>query len=238
MNRERLTLVGVVAAMLVCVRAYPASPPEGYRDIAWGSTLEEVQGGRQGPPFARVPDDNAFPEGIDVARYLAQETIAGYPAEVTYYFHDGIFFQVTIRFPFRHLQTYDYNYNVFRSVDEFYRVIHDQTVTFVHDIFALLQKKYGRKEPVFKGLDPRAMFVTTNRYLRQERWNLRYNPREYYKRIVGAAYARWDFPRTRVIFAINISASDKRFDYTLSLTSLEHAAGVQEAIDALRMQGL
>jgi hypothetical protein len=74
---------------------------------------------------------------------------------------------------------------------------------------------------VFKGLDPRHIFKLTDAYIKQELWSLRYHPSEYYKRIVTAAYARWDFPKTRIIFSINISAKDKRFDYQLSLTSLD-----------------
>ena len=76
------------------------------------------------------------------------------------------------------------------------------------DLEKKMVKKYGMKEPVFKGLDPRSMFVKLDAYLKRERWNLRYHPYDYYQRIVTAAYARWDFPKTRVIFSVNISAID------------------------------
>ncbi|HEX2959848.1 MAG TPA: hypothetical protein VHO70_23635, partial [Chitinispirillaceae bacterium] len=66
----------------------------------------------------------------------------------------------------------------------------------------------------------------------------RYHPYDYYLKINTAAYARWDFPKTRVIFSTNISAVDKRFDYSLSLTSLDLEKAINEKMDELRMKGL
>lgn len=240
MGRQGMQLVGVIVLTICCWAAgvHALAAPDGFRSIPWGSSLAQVQAGRTGGPLAAMAPDNSFPVELGMTRYRGNETVAGYPATVTYYFLNDSFFQATINFPFDNLRSYDFNYNVFRSVDGYYRVIHDQTLTFVYDIYALLNKKYGKKEPVFKGLDPRNVFKTTDLYLRQERWNMRYNPSEYYKRIVAAAYARWDFPKTRVLFSINISAADKRFDYNLSLTSLDLEQGVRQALDSLRMQGL
>jgi hypothetical protein len=143
-----------------------------------------------------------------------------------------------VEFDFSSLATYDFNYNVYRSVNEYYHAIRSRTLTFVHDIFDLLRKKYGKKEPVFEGLDPRNVFVPLDKYVNRERWNLRYHPYDYYQSIVTSAYAQWLFPETRVIFSTKISAPDKRFDYTLSLTSLDYAEKVNEMKDQLRMQDL
>ena len=108
----------------------------------------------------------------------------------------------------------------------------------MNDIYELLRKKYGTKEPVFKGLDPRHVFSELDRYVLRERWNLRYHPYDFYLNIVTSSYARWDFPRTRVIFSLNIAAAQKRFDYQLSLSSIDQAASLQKAMDAVRAKGL
>jgi hypothetical protein len=215
-----------------------AGPPEGFQGAAWGAPPEQVRAAAGVGGWRQTAGGEDFPEGLGVTTYAAQTRVAGYPATAKYYFFGGKFFQATVEFDFSQLENFDFNYNVFISVDRYYRAIHDQTITFVHDIYALLRKKYGKKEPVFKGLDPRHVFERTDAYIRQERWNLRYHPSEYYKRIVTSAYARWDFPETRVIFSVNISAADKRFDYMLSLTSLDLAREVSAESDRLRMQGL
>ncbi len=141
-------------------------------------------------------------------------------------------------FNFNRLKNYDFNYNVFRSVNEYYYAIRNSTISFINDIYDLLQKKYGKKEPVFKGLDPRLMFVKLDRYVKQERWNLRYHPYDYYTHIVSSSYARWDFPKTRVVFSLNLSAPDKRFDYRLSSVSLDMEREIKKKRDELLMKGL
>ena len=108
----------------------------------------------------------------------------------------------------------------------------------MNDIYDLLRKKYGKRKPVFRGLDPRHVFVELDEYVLRERWNLRYHPYDFYLNIVTASYARWDFPHTRVIFSLNIAAAQKRFDYRLSLTSLDAAAPLRKAMDELRGKGL
>jgi hypothetical protein len=223
---------------LFVLAAGGAEPPEGFQGAAWGAPPEQVRAAAGIGAWRQTTQPNDFPPELNVTTYSADAQIAGYPATVKYYFFEGKFFQATVRFDFSRLETFDFNYNVFISVDRYYRAIHDQTITFVHDIYDLLRKKYGKKEPVFKGLDPRHVFKRTNAYIRQERWNLRYHPSEYYKRIVSSAYARWDFPETRVIFSVNISAADKRFDYMLSLASLDLEKEFTARNDQLRMKGL
>lgn len=232
---SRTTPVAVILFLALSTRA---APPDGFRDAEWGSSSADVRSVVRPTQWSPDPPDNAFPAELKVVSYTTSDMVAGYPARVTYYFCADRFFQATVVFPFDKLVNYDFNYNVFRSVDQYYRDIHDQTTTFVKDIYDLLRKKYGKKEPVFKGLDPRFIFKNTDAYLKQERWNLRYNPSEYYKRIVTSAYARWDFPKTTVIFSINLSAADKRFDYQLSLTSVDQEQSVQAKLDSLRMKGL
>lgn len=226
----------VIIGLAVC--SYAAQPPEGFQNAQWGMSPEEVRKAADIGGWQSIPVDPAFPQDLGITMYAASSTVAGYPAQVKYYFIEKKFFQATITFNFDQLKTFDFNYNVFISVDRYYRAIHDQTITFVADIYDLLHKKYGKKQPVFKGLDPRYIFKYTDAYIKQEIWNLRYHPSEYYKRIVTAAYARWDFPKTRVIFSINISAVDKRFDYQLSCTSLDLEKAVNKKKDALRMTGL
>ena len=70
----------------------------------------------------------------------------------------------------------------------------------------------------------------------EKRWNLRYHPYDYYLKINTSAYAEWDFPKTRVIFSINISASDKRLIIP-SLSSLKMEDAIKK-MDRLRMKGL
>lgn len=226
----------VVLCTAILCRA--AQPPEGFQNALWGMSPEGVRKAAEIANWQKAPTDAVFPEGLDITVYTASSTIAGYQAQVKYYFYEQKFFQATVVFNFDHFKTFDFNYNVFISVDKYYRAIHDRTLTFVADIYDLLRKKYGKKQPVFKGLDPRYIFKHTDAYIKQELWNLRYHPSEYYKRIVTAAYARWDFPKTRVIFSINISAKDKRFDYHLSLTSLDLEREINDKKDELRMKGL
>lgn len=215
-----------------------SSSPDGFNGAVWGSTPAQVQQATAAAGWQadRVAQD--FPPEMGVTAFRANSTIAGYRAAVTYYFWQDKFFQATVRFDFDDLASFDFNYNVYRSVNEYYSVIRARTLNFVQDVYTLLGKKYGKKQPVFKGLDPRYAFVRLDAYLKQERWNLRYHPYDYYQRIVTAAYARWDFPKTRVIFSINIAAPDKRFEYALSAVSLDMEKGVQKELDRLRMRGL
>jgi len=215
-----------------------SSSPNGFNGATWGSTAAQVQRdvGATGWQPDRVAQD--FPPEMGVTAFRVNSTIAGYKAAVTYYFWKDKFFQATVRFDFDDLASFDFNYNVYRSVNEYYSAIRARTLNFVLDIYSLLGKKYGKKEPIFKGLDPRYAFTRLDAYLKQERWNLRYHPYDYYQRIVTASYARWDFPKTRVIFSINISAPDKRFEYALSATSLDMEKDVQTELDRLKMRGL
>jgi hypothetical protein len=227
-----------ILCFFFCLKCLAVPIPEGFQGAAWGSAPDKARSDASIGQWQDMGTDNGFSPELNIKVYSASSTIAGYPASVKYYFYDNKFFQATVSFEFDQLENFDFNYNVFISVDRYYRAIHDQTLTFVADIYDLLRKKYGRKEPVFKGLDPRDIFRKTDLYIRQELWNLRYHPSEYYKRIVTAAYARWDFPETRVLFSINISAIDKRFDYQLSAVSLDLEKEINAKKDALRMKGL
>jgi hypothetical protein len=55
---------------------------------------------------------------------------------------------------------------------------------------------------------------------------------------VTSSYVRWDFQHTRVLFSINIAASQKRFDYQLSLSSIGMAGPLLKAMDTVRAKGL
>jgi len=219
-----------------------SSTPDGFNGAQWGSTPAQVQQAVQQSVGVTgwQPDRIAgeFPPEMGVTAFRGTSTISGYRANVTYYFWQDRFFQATVRFDFDNLATFDFNYNVYRSVNEYYTVIRSRTLNFVNEIYDLLGKKYGKKQPVFKGLDPRFAFTRLDAYLKQERWNLRYHPYAYYQRIVTSAYARWDFPKTRIIFSINISAPDKRFDYLLSAVSLDLEREVKKELDRLKMRGL
>lgn len=216
----------------------PPTPPVGFQGAVWGMSSADAKNAINPQQWQQTANDKGFPDSLKVSTYASSATIAGYPASVKYYFVEDRFFQATVTFRFKKLETYDFNYNVFRSVDQYYQAIRSQTLTFVYDIYDLLGKKYGKREPYFDKLDPRLMFVETDKYLRKERWNLRYHPYEYYKKIIGSAYARWDFPKTRVLFSVNISASDKRFDYQLSLSSLDMERYINKRKDELRGKGL
>jgi hypothetical protein len=234
----RTALISLALAAAWAWAAGAARPPVGFQEAVWGMSQAEVRGAVDPSQWRTVPAENDFPEELGIKVFGSNETIAGYPAEVRYYFVEDRFCQATVDFDFSHLASYDFNYNVFRSVDEYYRVIRDETLTFVHDIFDLLRKKYGKKEPVFEGLDPREVFLRTDERVRRDRWNFRYHPSEYYKNIIASSYARWDFPKTRVLFSVNISAADKRFDYRLSLTSLDLQEYITTRKDRLRSQDL
>jgi hypothetical protein len=212
--------------------------PNGFNGAEWGTSPAEVQRAVSAAGWQADPVAQDFPQGMGVTAFRTNAQIAGYPAAVTYYFYQNRFFQATVRFNFDDLANFDFNYNVYRSVNEYYSAIRARTLNFVQDIYTLLAKKYGKKQPVFKGLDPRFAFVRLDTYVKQERWNLRYHPYDYYQRIVTASYARWDFPKTRVIFSINISAPDKRFEYALSAVSLDMEREVNTEMDRLKMQGL
>ncbi len=235
MRLLRLIQLMIFVIFFAC---YGAKPPVGFQNALWGMSPLQVRSATGASSWNTIPVGEIFPPDLGIQIFGSPATIAGYPASVKYYFFKERFFQATVAFNFDHLASFDFNYNVFISIDKYYRAIHDQTLTFVDDIYQLLRKKYGKKLPIFKGLDPRHVFKHTDNYIKQELWNLRYHPSEYYKRIVSAAYARWDFPKTRVLFSINISAKDKRFDYQLSLTSLDLERKINELKDALRMEGL
>lgn len=233
-----ITTVLLSAALITAAPSQPASY-SGFNNAAWGSSPDAV---RQAAGASSWQADQTtaaeFPKDLCVTVYRSSAEIAGYPANVVYYFWNNKFFQATVTFPFNDLVTYDFNYNVYRSVKEYYNAIHSRTLVFVRDIYSLLRKKYGKKEPYFEDLDPRNVFVNLDAYLNRETWNLRYHPYDFYQRIKTQAYARWDFPKTRALFSIAISAPDKRFDYKLSLASIELAATVNAAKDSLQMKGL
>ena len=227
-----------VLFLLTAVSFLYAENPTGFQNADWGASSSAVKtaSGVSFSPNAAAAAQ--FPKGLGITVFSGATTVAGYPVSADYYFYNDKFFQAVLHFNFPELVNFDFNYNVFISVDRYYRAIHEKTLTFVDDIYALLKDKYGKREPVFDGLDPRNTFVLTDRYLKQEVWNLRYHPSDFYKKIQTASYARWNFPKTLVIFSINISASDKRFDYTLSLSSNTLVKEVKKAKDSLRMQGL
>lgn len=220
------------------VMIFGVNNPPGFNNAPWGATQDQVRAIVAPNQWVSDPLTANFPADLKVTIYRTDTEIVGRKAITRYYFCEDKFFQATVVFNFEDLKNYDFNYNVFRSVNEYCLAIRSQTLVFVHDIYDLLSKKYGKKEPVFKGLDPRAIFIKLDSYLKKERWNLRYHPYDYYLKINTAAYARWDFPKTRVIFSINISAVDKRFDYSLSLTSLDLEKAINEKMDELRMKGL
>ncbi len=225
--------------ILFCISFISAqSSPDGFNGAQWGANPQQVQQATGSNGWQPDPSAQDFPAEMNVTVFRTTSTIAGYKSTVKYYFWQERFFQATVKFDFDDLANYDFNYNVYRSVNEYYSVIRSRTLVFIQDVYSLLGKKYGKKEPVFKGLDPRFAFTRLDAYLKQERWNLRYHPYDYYQRMVTAAYARWDFPKTRVLFSINIAAPEKRFDYTLSAASLSLQKDVQKQMDQLKMRGL
>ncbi|MFW5959840.1 MAG: hypothetical protein ACOCSE_01820, partial [Chitinivibrionales bacterium] len=203
----------------------------------WGMSPDQVQENAVKEGWNRAPDEEGkLPENSGINVYVANEEVAGYNAEIKYYFFNDKFYQAFIDFDFSELENFDFNYNVFRSVNEYYTAIHDRTITFINDIYSLLQKKYGKKQPVFKGLDPKRVFVQLDKDFQRDIWNLRYHPYEYYRRIVTSAYALWKFPDTEIAFSINISAEDKRFEYTLSFTSTKLKKRVENSVNQNRMR--
>jgi hypothetical protein len=231
------TLIAIVILTCTVFAGLPLLP-DGFEGAAWGSSPDIVRNASAVTGWQTDASANDFPKELNVTVYRGQTKIAGYPASVKYYFWQNRFFQATVQFEFNDLKNFDFNYNVYRSVNDYYNTIRSKTLTFVFDIYDLLLKKYGRKEPLFKGLDPRTMFSSLDKYLKQETWNLRYHPYDYYQHIIAAAYAYWDFPKTRMIFSVNISAPDKRFDYQLCAASLDLEKQVNTAKDSLRMKGL
>ncbi len=224
--------------MVASALSFSADDPGGFNGALWGQSPEEVRKNCRISSWQSDPVEKRFPPELDVSVFRATADVAGYKASVGYFFANKKFFQATIDFDFDDLKNFDFNYNVFRSVNEYYNAIKSRTIPFVNDIYDLLWKKYGSRKPVFDGLDPRNIFSELDRYIMQERWNLRYHPYDYYLRIVTSSYARWDFPKSRVIFSINISAPQKRFDYRLSLSSIQTTEPLQKAMDALRSRGL
>lgn len=208
--------------------------PVGFQGALWGDSPQEVQSKATITGWEQVEPSGLFPDTKDITAYKIAQEIASYKANTYFYFYKDQFFQATIKFDFDSLKTYDFNYNVFISVDKYYREIRNTSRLFVNDIYTLLKEKYGKKQPRFKGIAPHDIFKRTDNYIAQERWNLRYNPSEYYKRIISRGYALWLYPKTEIIFAINISAADKRFDYTLSFTSISLVKEIQAEIQKNR----
>jgi hypothetical protein len=221
-----------------CAAAIAADSTGGFQNARWGMAPDEVRKSNSPKTWSAAASVNAFPKDLGISTFLASQEIAGKAASVTYYFFENKFFQATARFDCSDLKNFDFNYNVYRSVDSYYRAIHDRTLTFVYDIFDLLRKKYGKKEPSFRGADPRRVFSEADEYIGREAWNLRSYPYDYFKKIVASTYARWEFPNTTVIFSIVINAPEKQFDYQLSLSSPALAAGVNAKKDSLRTRNL
>lgn len=215
------------------------TPPTGIHGVNWGAAPGAVQSGATPRPtgWTSVPA-TGMPAGLPITAFSSRDSVAGYKATTTYYFYQNRLFQGTIKFDFEDLKSFDFNYNVFISVDRYYQEIRKRTITFVADIYDLLAAKYGRKQPVFMDLDPHMVLMDTDNYIGQERWNLRYHPSEYYKRILGRAYARWTYPKTEINFAVNIAAADKRFDYTLSFVSTELRRQIEKDVKVQRGSGL
>ena len=213
--------------------------PNGVHGVSWGSSPATVSSSATPAVtnWQSVPATNFLPQ-LNVTAFTSNTDIAGYKAKTTYYFYNNQLFQATIKFNFDDLKSYDFNYNVFISVDKYYREIRKRTKVFVENIYTLLSDKYGKKQPVFLPLDPREVLVDTDNYLMQERWNLRYHPSEYYKRIIGRAYARWKYPNTEINFSINIYAADKVFDYILSFGSTKMRRVIESDIKSKKSSGL
>jgi hypothetical protein len=226
-------------SFLTCLLAFPqAAEVAGFNNAQWGMAPDAVKSATASPTWKPLPPGNEFPANLGITRFEGAGKVAGYSARITYYFWNDKFFQATVAFDFASLKNYDFNYNVYRSVDQYYQEIHGKTLTFVNDVYDLLRKKYGKRQPTFTGLDPRLTFKQLDTYVNQQRWNFRYHPYDYYKKITASVYSQWKYPATQITFAINISASEKIFDYTLSLAGTDLAAAVNTAKDSLRMQGL
>jgi hypothetical protein len=232
--------------LLLCMLAFVfsiltsswAAEVAGFNNATWGLSPDAVKSATGSTAWKVLPAGNEFPANLGVTRFESAGKVAGYSARITYYFWNNKFFQATVAFDFTSLKNYDFNYNVYRSVDQYYQEIHGKTLTFVNDIYDLLRKKYGKRQPTFTGLDPRLTFKQMDTYVNQQRWNFRYHPYDYYKKITTTVYSQWKYPTTQITFSINISASEKIFDYTLSLAGSDLAAAVNTAKDSLRMQGL
>lgn len=220
--------------LLISCNVLFARDPLGIQGALWGDSPQQVKTKAAISNWTEVDQSKLFPETQDIKTYKTSQTIASYTGTTYFYFYKDKLFQATIEFDFEKLKEYDFNYNVFISVDKYYREIRSTSKVFVQDIYSLLSEKYGKKQPQFKGIAPHNIFNRTDNYVAQERWNLRYNPSEYYKRIIARGYARWLYPKTEIIFAINISAADKRFDYTLSYTSLDLARTIKQEIQKNR----
>ncbi|MBD3359056.1 MAG: hypothetical protein GF363_18020, partial [Chitinivibrionales bacterium] len=108
---------------------HAVEPPDGFQGAAWGASPAEVRAAAELDAWRRINEPNDFPPAVGITTYSARTEIAGYPATVKYYFFGEKFFQATIAFDFSNLENFDFNYNVFISVDRYYRAIHDQTIT-------------------------------------------------------------------------------------------------------------
>lgn len=228
----------IVILIISAGSLFAADSPPAFYDIPWGTSADSVRLLTKGQGWNIDRVGLEFPKDLNISVFNTSVTIAGYSASIRYYFWDNRLFQSTVIFDFKELASYDFNYNVYRSVSEYYAFIRSKTLTFVFDVYDLLAKKYGKKEPVFKGLDPRFTFVRLDALVKQERWNFRYHPYDFYQMIAGSSYARWDFPKTRVIFSVNFSAADKRFEYLLSAASTVMVDEITERRDQYRMSGL
>lgn len=228
----------ILFLLILPVLNYGANDPDGFNGANWGNSPEEVRKKVEAKVWQSDAIEKNFPVDANIKVYRTSGEVAGYKATTKYYFIDNKFFQVTIDFAFDDLKNFDFNYNVFRSVNEYYLAIKNRTVHFVNDVYDLLKKKYGKKEKFFNKLDPNSIFLKLERYIEKERWNLRYHPYDFYLNIVTSSYAVWDFPTTKVIFSVNISAPEKRFDYKLSLSSQKMIKKIENTIDSLRSKGL
>jgi hypothetical protein len=73
------------------------------------------------------PLERDFPPELGVTVFRTNAQLAGYDASIRYYFQNDRFFQATADFDFNDLKNFDFNYNVFRSVNEYYTAIRTRT---------------------------------------------------------------------------------------------------------------
>ena len=130
--------------LLVLFTVSFAQNPSGIDNLDWGASPETVRNAVKAQGWQQDPLGNEFPEAqCDCLQGKLKDS--GLRCKHGYYFYDGKLFQTTVTFNFNQLKNYDFNYNVFRSVNEYYYAIRNSAISFINDIYDLLQKKYGKK---------------------------------------------------------------------------------------------
>ncbi|MFW5774984.1 MAG: hypothetical protein ACOCW2_01725, partial [Chitinivibrionales bacterium] len=93
--QRKTGILMLVSALLFTFPLFSAEAPTGFQNAGWGMGPQEVATAAGVENWQQKPPEGDFPAGVDITTYVSDQTIAGYEAQVSYYFFEQQFFQAT-----------------------------------------------------------------------------------------------------------------------------------------------